>query len=189
MARIGFFHDHHAFILAQFPRELALADIHGKNFCRAALQQTIRKAAGGGAEVERGEAGDIQLKMNEGVFEFVAAAADVFFRRDQNNFVRGPDGVAGLAGGMAVDADLAGEDGAFGAFAAVAEAAFNERLIKSGHGKQVAGKPVIRQDQSLRIDPFSISLVGLRNINLSRSALSKSLGLRSRKAIVASPAG
>src|ERR1035437_4018666 len=160
ITRIGFFHDHHAVVTAEFPRELAPADVHGKNFCRAVLQQTISEAAGGGAEVERGEAGDGELKMNEGVFELVAAAADVFFRRDQNNFVRGPDGVAGLACGTAVDADLASKDGAFGAFAAVAEGAFDERLIKSGHGKQVAGKPVIRQDQSFRTAPFSISLVG-----------------------------
>ena len=79
MARVGFFHDDDALVLPQFPGELALADIHGKNFCRAVLQQAIGEAAGGRAEIKRDQAGDIELKMVQRVFEFVAAAADEFF--------------------------------------------------------------------------------------------------------------
>ena len=78
-SRVGFFHDDDAAVLAEFPGELALADIHGKNFGRAVLQQAVGEAAGGRAEVERDQAGHVQLKMLQRVFEFVAAAADVFF--------------------------------------------------------------------------------------------------------------
>jgi hypothetical protein len=72
--------------------------------------------------------------MFERVFEFVAAAADVFFGGVERERVVGFYGVAGFARGLGVDADLAGDDGAFGAFAAFAQAAFNQGLIQSGHG-------------------------------------------------------
>ncbi len=80
------------------------------------LEQTIGESAGGRAQVERGQAGDIQLEMFERVFELVAAAADIFLAGVERDGVVGFDGVAGFAGGLGVDADLAGEDGAFGAF-------------------------------------------------------------------------
>ena len=133
MARVGFFHHHDARVLAQFPGELALADVHGKNLGRAVLEQAIGEPAGGGAEVERDQAGHVQLKMSQRVFELVAAAADVFFAGVEGEGVVRLDGVAGFAGGLGVDADLAGEDGAFGAFAAFAEAAFDQCLIEASH--------------------------------------------------------
>ena len=71
------------------------------------------------------------MKMVEGVFELEAAAADVFFLGEQNDLVAGFDGVAGFAGGLVVDFDLAGHDGALGFLAALAEAAFNHRLIQT----------------------------------------------------------
>ena len=46
------------------------------------------------------------------------------------DFIGGLDGVAGLFGGMAVDADGTGEDEALGLFAAVAEGALDERLVQ-----------------------------------------------------------
>jgi hypothetical protein len=97
------------------------------------LQQTIGEPAGGRAQVERGEAGDIQLKMAQGVFQLVAAAADVFFVRVQGDLVIGFDGVAGFVRGLGVDADLAGDNGAFGAFAAFTKAAVNQSLIEASH--------------------------------------------------------
>ena len=71
--------------------------------------------------------------MFQGVFEFVSATADEFFRRVQGNFILNFDGIAGLARGLGIDADLSGEDGAFGAFAAFAKAAFNQCLVESDH--------------------------------------------------------
>ena len=84
-------------------------------------------------KINGGEAGDVQLKMRQRVFQLVAAAADKFFRRVHGEFVGGPDAVAGFARGLAVDADLAGQHEPFGLLAAVAKAGFNEGLIKSGH--------------------------------------------------------
>ena len=131
MARIGFFHDNHPAVLPEFPGELPPADVHGKNPCGAVLQQAIGKSAGGRAEVERGYSDDIQMKMVQGLFQFVAAAADVFIAGIEGKTVIGLDGIAGFAGGLGVDADLTGEDGAFGAFAAFTKAAFNQGLVKA----------------------------------------------------------
>jgi hypothetical protein len=133
MARIGFFHDDHPAILPEFPGELPPADVHGKNFFGAVLQQAISESAGGGAQVESGDSSGLQMKMVEGVFQFVAAAADVFVAGLEDKLVIRLDGIAGFAGGLGVDADLSGEDGAFGAFATFAKAAFNQGLIKASH--------------------------------------------------------
>ena len=73
--------------------------------------------------------------MFQRVLEFVSAAADKFFRRVHGDFIGGLDVIAGLFRGMAVDADLPGKNQAFGAFAAVAEGALDERLVQSGHGQ------------------------------------------------------
>jgi hypothetical protein len=73
------------------------------------------------------------MKMVQGVFQFVAAAADVFFARVQGEQIIGFDGVAGFVRGLGVDADLSGENGAFGALAAFAKAAFNQGLVEASH--------------------------------------------------------
>ena len=80
--------------------------------------------------------------MIQRVFELVAAAADKFFRHGHGDFIRRFDGVAGLAGRMAVDTDLAGENEALGLFAAFAKGAFDEDLIQTGHGQ--ARVPLVR---------------------------------------------
>ena len=58
MAGIGFIHYMHAMILAQMPRKLASADIHRENLFRAVLQEAIREAPGGGAQVDGDSAFD-----------------------------------------------------------------------------------------------------------------------------------
>lgn len=132
-SRVGLLHDNDARVTTQLPRKLPVPDIHGKNFGRAALQQTVREAAGGRAEVQGGEAGHSELKMLERVFELVAAAADKFLRRVHGDVVGGLDAVTGFFSGMAVDANGTGEDEALGLFAAVAEGALDEGLIQTGH--------------------------------------------------------
>ena len=141
-ARVGFFHHDHAFITSQFPRELALADIHGKNFFRAALQQTIRKTAGGRAEINRREAGDVELKMFQRVFELVTAATHKFLWHIHGKVVSRFGVVTGLARGMAVHTDFPSEDEPLGLLATVAQAAFHEGLIKSGHENFTSGKRI-----------------------------------------------
>jgi hypothetical protein len=136
MACVGFFHDDDAFVAAQFPRELASANIYGKNFGRAILQQTIGESTGGRAKVERGESGDTEFEVEQGVFEFVATAAGKFVRRVEREFVAGFDRIARLARGLGIDTDLPGEDGALGLFAAFAKAAFNHCLVETDHFPQ-----------------------------------------------------
>jgi hypothetical protein len=73
------------------------------------------------------------MKMPQGVFQLVAAATDVFIAGIEGKLVTGFDGIAGFAGGLGVDADLSGQNGAFGALAAFAKAAFNQGLVKASH--------------------------------------------------------
>src|SRR4051794_10304616 len=51
---IGFFHNYDARIGSQSPSQLALAHIDSVNFQGAPLEQTVRKAAGGGSQIYRG---------------------------------------------------------------------------------------------------------------------------------------
>ena len=74
VARVGLFHDDHALVLPQFPSELAPAYVHGKNFCRAVLEQAVGESAGGSAEVERDQSFHVELKMIQRVFQLVTAA-------------------------------------------------------------------------------------------------------------------
>ena len=173
--RVGFFHHDDARVAAQFPRELALADIYGENFCRAALEQTIRETAGGRADVNGGESGDVELKMFQRVFELVAAARNEFFRRIHNDFIGGFDGVAGFFRRMAVDSDDAGEDEALGFFAAVAECAFDERLIESRHGQNLV--PLVKTR-------FWTSRKLCRNVLLSATAFSTSCFIRNNSELL-----
>jgi hypothetical protein len=73
------------------------------------------------------------MKMVQGLFQLVSAAAYIFIAGIQGKTVIGFDGIAGFAGGLVVDADLSGENGAFGAFTAFAKAAFNQGLVKASH--------------------------------------------------------
>ena len=107
-------------VVAQFPCELALADVHGMNFRSAGLQQAVREAAGRSAEVNGREAGDVKLEVTEGVFEFLPAAADIFFSGNQREVVFGLYRVAGFGGCAVVDFDLAGHDGTLRLLAACA---------------------------------------------------------------------
>jgi hypothetical protein len=133
MAGIGFFHDNNPRIVAEFPRELAPADVHGKNPGRAVLEQAVGKSAGGRPEIERAESANVQLEMAEGVFQLVAATAGVFFGSRQFQRVIRSHIVAGLVRPLGIDANLSGEDGAFGAFAAFAKAAINQSLVEASH--------------------------------------------------------
>src|ERR1017187_907339 len=82
------------------------------------------------------------------MFQLVAAPAHELFRRIEGEKVAGLDAVAGFVGGLAVDANQAGQDEAFGLFPAVAQGAFDEGLIQTGHGHwlaKVRPKPVGKQ--------------------------------------------
>src|SRR6185503_14340011 len=78
--------------------------------------------------------------MTERVFQFVAAAADIFFFGCQFDSIVRASRVAGFAGGMLIDLDLTGHDGALGFLAAFTQAAFHEDLVEAWHGRREVGR-------------------------------------------------
>jgi hypothetical protein len=128
------FHDDDPGVLAEFPGELATADIDGEDTQRSVLQEAIREAAGGGAEVDGGEAFGLNAESGEGVFEFMPTATDEAFGGVERDVVVRVGGASGLVGGEAVDADGAGEDEALGFFPAFGEAEVNEGLVEAPGG-------------------------------------------------------
>jgi hypothetical protein len=85
-------------------------------------------------------------------YAFLHEACQVRLSGAACDFVGGLDVVAGFTGGVAVDANLAGEDEALGAFAAVAQVALNEGLIQTGlgHGRaKIRSKRPGKQKQFL----------------------------------------
>ena len=87
---IGFFENHDARVVAQFPIELAIADIHRDDLGGAMDEQTIGKAAGGSADVDGTFAADLNGKLVQRLLQFDAAAADIGrrgFNRDRRRAV------------------------------------------------------------------------------------------------------
>ncbi len=66
------------------------------------------------------------------MFQLVASAAHIALWNGQFQRVVRAHGIAGFARRLFVDADLAGEDGAFGLFPACTQAASDQGLIQAG---------------------------------------------------------
>ena len=77
-AGVGALAEGDAGIVAELLGDLAVAGVDGQDGCGAALQHAVGEAAGGGSDVDAGEAGEVDGPVGEGVLEFEAAAADVF---------------------------------------------------------------------------------------------------------------
>ena len=75
--------------------------------------------------------------MGEPMFKLVAATTDEFIPGIYREFVRWTNRVAWFAGGLLVDPDLAGHDGAFGLFTAFTESTLHQRLVQSSHEPSV----------------------------------------------------
>lgn len=171
MSCVGLVHYDHTAVAPQFPRELPLAHINCMDLGYASLQQAIREAPGRSANVQGGDAFDFELEALESVFELVTAPADVFFRSNQPELIAGFDRVAGFGGEVVVDPDLAGHDGAFGFFAAFAQAAIHQFLIQATHDGQGRGArwenhspsvrdrliPILAMERSGKLSYFSLS--------------------------------
>ena len=111
--------------------ELAFADIDGEDLEGAMLEEAVREAARGGADVNADLAvGGEEGEAEEGLFELEAAAAnEALGLADAQGAVRGIL-VAGFASGGVIDEDFAGEDEALGFFAAFGQAAFDEQEVE-----------------------------------------------------------
>ena len=120
-----------AWILAQLPGQLIRADVERVNSECSSLEEAIRKAAGGGANVHGHLSGDINTKGVQGSFKLEPAAADMpgFFLHVDHRRVR--DLLAGLGIGDAFDGHLAGEDEPLGLLPGVGEGSFDEQLVKA----------------------------------------------------------
>src|SRR5439155_5755973 len=103
-------HDN-AWIAAQLPIELAMADVERDDVGRAAPEQHVGEAASRGPDVERGTAGDIDAENVERVCELDTAAPDVgMIRLDERQVRVRCDGRAGLRHDLAIDADESRQD-------------------------------------------------------------------------------
>src|SRR5439155_6052434 len=123
--------DFHARVVAQFPIQLAVADVEGDDAGRAALKQDVGKPAGRGADVERAFAERIDVEDVERARELDAAAADIWMVRDLERDGRvGGDAGARLRDHLAVDANLTGHDERLRALAGGSEPAFDERDVE-----------------------------------------------------------
>lgn len=69
--------------------------------------------------------------MGEGVFQFVAAAAHVAIIGDQFDAITLPHVIAGFAGGLLIEPDLARHDGPLRLGTGFAQPAIHQRLVKT----------------------------------------------------------
>ena len=96
------------------------------------MQHAVGEAAGGGADIDAGEAGEVDGPVGEGVLEFEAAAADVFeVGAEEADGGVGGDGGAGLVDALLVDEDAAGEDESLSALAGGGVAMVDEEFVET----------------------------------------------------------
>ena len=131
-AGVGALAEGDARIVAELLGDLAVAGVDGEDGCCAALEHAVGEAAGGGSDVDAGEAGEVDGPVGEGVLEFEAAAADVFeIGAEEADGGGGGDRGAGLVDALFVDEDAAGEDEGLGAFAGGGVALVDEELVEA----------------------------------------------------------
>ena len=123
---------HHARVGAQFPIELAGADIDRMDAHGSGLEQNVGESAGGGADIEAGPAGDIDGEVAERAGQLEAAAAHVGRAREDLDATVIGDGLAGLGGFLPVDEHLAGHDQGLGFLAGFGEPAFHNEPVQPG---------------------------------------------------------
>ncbi len=117
-AGVGAFAEGDAGIVAEFLSDLAVASVDREHSGGAALQHAVGEAAGGGADVDAREAGEIDGPVGEGALELEAAAADVFeIGAEEANDSVGGDGGTWLVNTLFVDENAAREDESLCAFA------------------------------------------------------------------------
>ena len=110
-----------------------MPDVNRVDLCGTVLQQAIGESASRCAHVKCGATGSVDFEKLQGVFELQPAAADEPIVSDQNKCVLVSNRFTRLAGGMIVDPNLAGHDGALGFLAALAQAALHQRHIHPFH--------------------------------------------------------
>ena len=132
LAHVGAFEVDDALVRAQLPCELSVADVDRVDLRGAVLQHTIRKAAGGSADIHAGFAGEVEAEIGDRLFELQAAAADIGQRvaayLDGGVFVVGSAAFVRL---LVVDVDLTCHDDRLCLFTALGKALFIYQNIQS----------------------------------------------------------
>jgi hypothetical protein len=131
-ADVGAFHVHDPLVGAQFPGQLAVADIDGIDLDRTILEHAVGEAAGGRTDVHADLAVGGQREALHCFFQLQTTAADitdvVAAHLDFGVFL---DHLTGLVHLLLVDEDDAGHDHGFGTFTALDQAMLNQILIQS----------------------------------------------------------
>jgi hypothetical protein len=131
-ARVGALAEGDAGIIAERLGDLAVASIYSKDSGGAVLQHTVGEAAGGGADIDAGEAGEVDGPVGEGVLQLEAAAADVLeVGAEETDDCVGGDGGAGLVDALLVDKDTACEDEGLSALAGGGVAVVDEEFVET----------------------------------------------------------
>jgi hypothetical protein len=139
VAGVDAFEQGDAGVFAESLMELAAADVDGDDTGGAVLEEAVGKAAGGGAEVETGEAGGVDGEGAEGGFELEPATADVGERLSELEWGIGVEGLGGFDEQAGSAADLPGHDELAGTFARFGEATLDEEEVgaDTGHGMRL----------------------------------------------------
>ena len=109
-----------------------MPDIQGKNPRRTALEQAVGEPAGRGPDVRADPAGDADPERVERRLDFIPAPAHEFFFSDHFQFCVRRDQGAGLCGGLPVEQDLGGHDGAARLLARVKKTSLDQSHIQPG---------------------------------------------------------
>ncbi len=144
-AGVGALAEGDARVVAELLGDLAVAGVDGEDGGCAALEHAVGEAAGGGADVDAVEAGEVDVPVGEGVLELEAAAADVFeVGAEEADGGVGGDGGAGLVDALLVDEDAAGEDEGLGALAGGGVAVVDEEFVETDLGGCLLGAVFLR---------------------------------------------
>jgi hypothetical protein len=126
------FEDEDARVVAKRPVDLPVTDVERDDARRAAFEQDVGEAAGGGADVERLASLDGNAEGVERVRELDAAAPDVrMVWRDQRDLGGRVDLRAGFGLRAPVDADLSGKDQRARPLARRRQATFDDELVQA----------------------------------------------------------
>ena len=121
--------------------KLAAAHVDGVDLGRAALEQAVGEAAGGGPHVEADEAGGIDAEVVERTFELESAAAHEAGRPVEVDLSVGGDERSRLVDALAADAHPAGHDETPRLGAALGEAPLDEQDVEARLGWARAHRP------------------------------------------------
>jgi len=134
-------------VLADFPVELAVADIVGVDAGGTVLQEAVGEAPRGGSDVDAGAPGGIDAEGRQGGFQFQPATADEFFLGFHGDGGFGRYFCPGFRRGFPVHQNLARQNQALGFFSRFSQASFDEKLVEpdffvvvmSGHFVDTSG--------------------------------------------------